>query len=195
MCIETYDAFDGNIAIEIKLAKPIMVILEKPVDALLPMDLQVGEGEAFGFIGPMGQENNNNKNAHRSSESSWKHFIWTPFFSFIQSKKLFFYQSIIFLYPSHSTRSSDFMDNSIICPKQKDEKNGRMLERVSMLDPEIFLATIFQRNAPEDRFVKLCYTIPKYYFGRTHEWFGSVGSGFGSRYYCRGKQKGTTVFL
>ena len=48
--------FDGNIAIETKkLAKTYYGdFWKKPVDALLPMDLQVGEGEAFGFIGPNG---------------------------------------------------------------------------------------------------------------------------------------------
>ena len=48
--------FDGNIAIETKkLAKTYYGdFWKKPVDALLPMDLQVGEGESFGFIGPNG---------------------------------------------------------------------------------------------------------------------------------------------
>ena len=147
----------------------------------LPMDSQVGEGEAFVLLVLRGRKNNNNKNTHRSSGIFFRRsiFIWTAFFSFIQSKRIgFFTRTPLFLYPSHSTRSSWFLWTTLpYVQSRKTKKNGRITRTCFHVGIWRYsLTTIFQRNAPEDRSLSNSVTQSQNnYFGRTHSGLDPLG--------------------
>ena len=196
--------FDGKIAIETKkLAKTYYGdFWKKPVDALLPMDLQVGEGEAFGFIGPNGAGKTTTiKILTGLQEATSGHAFLFGRPSYISSsrKELGFLPERPYFYTHLTAREVlDFYGQLYYMPKSDRRKRAEeLLERVSML--EFGDIPLQQYSKGMLQRIGLCQTLlhnPKIIIlDEPMSGLDPLGRALVRDIIVEEKQKGTTVFF